>query len=125
MPINTAAQRAGIRYEARVEKVLDELQKKYGATLYSHIWFDFDGKSAQTDFFMVFPSGGTLLFEAKHTWVDTAQQRALYRKLLEAIGFSPVITCTICARLTQQTPREKIVHSLTEIEEGAIWQLRV
>lgn len=124
MPVNTAAQRAGIRYENKVGKYLQRIITDYNCELYSHVWFDIGGRAAQTDFFLTFPSKAAILFEVKQTWVDTSSQLAFYKHLLTEIGFNPVTCCTICKNLTPETPRNDIIHSFEDIKENAVWQMR-
>jgi len=125
MPLNTTAQKAGVRYENRVEKYLQKVTAEYGCELHSHVWFTINGRQAQTDFFLVFPSKAAILFEVKQTWVDTSAQLALYEYLLNGIGFTPVICCTICKNLTPKTPRDNIIRSFEDIKESAVWQIRI
>lgn len=125
MPLNTAAQKAGVRYENQVEKYLQHITMSYGCKLHSHIWFDIGNRAAQTDFFLTFPSKAVILFEVKQTWVDTSDQLAFYKYLLTGIGFNPVTCCTICKNLTPETPRANMINSFEDIKEGAIWTLRL
>jgi len=124
MPLNTAAQKAGVRYENRVEKHLQRIVKEYGCELHSHIWFEVDGRAAQTDFFLLFPSDTAILFEVKQTWVDTSNQLAFYKNLLIGLGFNSVTCCTICKNLTPETPRPTIIQSFEDMKEAAVWQIR-
>ena len=125
-PLNTTAQRAGVRYENRIEKVLQGIikERNYDCVLFPHVWFDIDGRAAQTDFFLVFPSNAAILFEVKQTWVDTSDQLAFYKYLLNGIGLTPVTCCTICKNLTPETPRDDIIRSFEDIKENAVWQIR-
>lgn len=124
MPLNTAAQKAGVRYENRIEKHLQRIIKEYGCELYSHVWFNIGDRAAQIDFFLAFPSATAILFEVKQTWVDTSGQLAFYKYLLTGIGFDSVTCCTICKNLTPETPRTTIIQSFEDIKEGAVWQIR-
>ena len=124
-PLNTPAQKAGARYETRVEKYLLRVAKYYGCVLHSHVWFTVGNRSAQTDFFLTFPSGAAILFEVKQTWVDTSNQLVFYKHILTEIGLTPITCCTICKNLTAQTPRADIIHSFEDIKEGAVWALRI
>jgi len=124
MPLNTTAQRAGVRYENRVEKYLQQMAVEYDYVLFSHVWFEIDGRAAQTDFFLVFPSNAAILFEVKQTWVDTSDQLAFYKYLLNGIGLTPITCCTICKNLTPETPRDDIIRSFEDIKENAVWQIR-
>ena len=125
MPFNTVAQKAGIRYENRIEKYLQHIAVEYDCELHSHIWFEVDGRGAQTDFFLVFPSKAAILFEVKQTWVDTSDQLAFYKYLLNGIGLTPITCCTICKNLTPETPRDNIIRSFEDIKESAVWQIRI
>ncbi len=124
MPLNTAAQKAGARYEKQIEKYLQTIVLKYGCKLYSHTWFELGRQTFQTDFFLIFPSGAAILFEVKQTWVDTSNQLTFYKYLLTEVGFEPVTCCTICKNLTPETPQESIVHFFEDIKENAVWQMR-
>ncbi len=124
-PLNTTAQKAGVRYEKRVKKYLQQVIEAYDCVLHSHIWFEIDGREAQTDFFLTFPSNAAILFEVKQTWVDTSGQLAFYKYLLNGIGLTPVTCCTICKNLTPETPRDNIIRSLEDIKENAVWQIRI
>ena len=125
MPLNTIAQKAGVRYENRIEKYLQQVTIEYGCELHSHVWFDIDGRAAQIDFFLTFPSKAAILFEVKQTWVDAFAQLAFYKYLLNGIGLTPIICCTICKNLTPKTPRDNIIRSFEDIKENAIWQIRI
>ena len=125
MPVNTAAQKAGIRYERRIQKYLQQIADDCGCKLFSNLWFDIGNRSAQTDFLLAFPSKATILFEVKQTWVDTSDQLAFYKYLLNGIGLTPVTCCTICKNLTPETPRDNIIRSFEDIKESAIWQIRI
>ena len=124
MPLNTIAQKAGMRYENRIEKYLQPIADSYGCELHSHVWFEIDGRAAQTDFFLIFPSEATILFEVKQTWVNTSDQLAFYKYLLNGIGLTSVICCTICKNFTPETPRTNIIRSFEDIKENAVWQIR-
>jgi hypothetical protein len=125
MPLNTAAQKAGVRYENRIELLLRQATVDYACHLHSHVWFDIDGRAAQTDFFLTFPSKAAILFEVKQTWVDTSEQLAFYKYLLNGIGLASVTCCTICKNLTPKTPRDDIIRSFEDIKENAVWQIRI
>ena len=125
MPLNTVAQKAGVRYENRVGKYLQQITVEYDCELHSHVWFDIAGCAAQIDFFLVFPSKAVILFEVKQTWVDTSSQLAFYKYLLNGIGLTPVTCCTICKNLTPKTPRDNIIRSFEDIKENAVWQIRI
>jgi len=125
MPCNTQAQRAGMRYENRVGRFLEKLQEQYGAELHSHVWFKIGNRSAQTDFFFVFPSNSVILFEVKQTWVDTSDQLAMYSYILSELGFGPITCCTVCKSLTPETPRDRVIYSFDAIVEDAVWLLRI
>ena len=138
MPLNTTAQKAGVRYENRIEKYLQQVIAGYDCVLHSHVWFDignsapdqftygqYKSGAAQTDFFLVFPSNAAILFEVKQTWVDTSDQLAFYKYLLNGIGLTPVTCCTICKNLTPKTPRDDIIRSFEDIKENAVWQIRI
>lgn len=124
-PLNTVAQKAGVRYENRIEKYLQRVIKNYDCELCSHVWFDISGKAAQIDFFLTFPSNATILFEVKQTWVDASDQLAFYKYLLNGIGLTPVTCCTICKNLTPETPQDDIIRSFEDIKENAVWQIRI
>ena len=138
MPLNTVAQKAGVRYENRVGKYLQQITVEYDCELHSHVWFDignstldqlmygpYKSRTAQIDFFLVFPSKAVILFEVKQTWVDTSSQLAFYKYLLNGIGLTPVTCCTICKNLTPKTPRDNIIRTFEDIKENAVWQIRI
>ena len=122
---SSPAQLKGFRYEKRLEIYLTGLTKELGWTLISHRWVAYNGLFAQVDFILIPPSDPAILIEAKYTYTDTTEQRKLYTKLLEELGFISITSCTICHNLTPSTPRDKIIHTLSGLTQDSIWQLRI
>lgn len=121
----TPAQKKGLQYEARVGKALEEWCGSQNIREYwDNEWIEYDGKLAQPDKVIILDSGCALLFEVKLTWVDTTDQLLFYSALLAALGHPVEKRVTVCKNLRPGVPREHIVHSLDEIYDGCILQMR-
>ncbi|GAF84233.1 unnamed protein product [marine sediment metagenome] len=130
MPKETAAQRDGRRYEARVGRWLALRAAALGLTVWDHTWLEYQfchesrTRRAQPDFVLEAEDGGFgYVFEVKQTWVDTTTQLELYTTLLHALGLD-VIPATLCHNLTPDTPRDLIVRSFDDIEAGSVMLVR-
>ena len=123
---NSLAQTTGIRYEKRVEQELATFAVLLGFKLISHKWIKYnDWIFAQPDFILISPSGAAILIEVKYTWTDTLDQRKLYTRLLQKLNLNPTTSITICHNLTQETPRDKIIHDFHDLKQDSVWQLRI
>ena len=116
----TAAQRNGRRYEARVGRWLAFRAVALGFKVWDHTWLEYQFchedtiRRAQPDFVLE-NDDSCYVFEVKQTWVDTSAQLELYTTLLQELGMNP-IPATICRNLTPETPRDCIVRSFEEIK---------
>ena len=122
---SSGAQTIGKRYENRVGKYLEALSYEMGWDFDPQPWFQWGNRYCQPDFLIHSPSGGTLLFEVKYTWMDTTNQLRMYRDLIRALGCSPITSITICRNLTPGVDKSLIVRSFEDLKEGCIWPLRV
>lgn len=95
----TQAQRAGLRYQARVEKWLRPQIETLGLVLHSGLWFHDPktGRPCSPDLVIESASSCLLLLEVKLTQTDCNAQFAKYRRALQ----TPLLPCVqVCRRLT-------------------------
>lgn len=98
----TQAQRAGLRYQARVEAWLCPQVEALGFALHSGLWFQDPqtGRLCSPDLIIESASSCLLLLEVKLTQVPCEAQFAKYRRALASMGFPSVPCVQICRRLT-------------------------
>ena len=121
-------QKAGLSYEKKVCAQLDSIAQSLGWKGNAHQWIQYTVNTrtriAQPDYFLISPSGATILFEIKLTDCDTTDQRQLYTTLLSGLGFNPITSITVCKNLSTSTPTEKIITDFNDLTQDSIWQLR-
>ena len=101
----TSAQRAGLRYQSRVEHWLRPQVEELGLRLHSGLWFRDPATSSpcSPDLLIESASSCLLLLEVKLTQTDCSAQFAKYRRALNSVGFPSVPCVQICRRLTSSS----------------------
>lgn len=103
------AQRAGLRYQARVEVALRPQAEALGLHLHSGLWFTdpLTGLPCSPDILLESPSSCLLLIEVKLTQVDCSSQFSKYRR---ALGDVPCVQ--VCRRLTSPSSMQSLEDAL-------------
>lgn len=122
----SACQRQGLAYEKRAGKEVMKWADQLGAQeIWQAEWLEYDdGKYAQPDMVVCMCGGAALLFEFKLTWVPTDAQLNFYCDLLRAMGFNTITRATVCKNLRGDMPKDRLVHSLDDLYDGCILQMR-
>jgi len=113
----TGAQRAGLRYQARVERWVRPQVEALGFTLHSGLWFrdPATGAPCSPDLLIESASSCLLLLEVKLTQTDCIAQFAKYRRALQTV--SPSVPCVqVCRRLTSPSS----MKALSDFHHGGV-----
>jgi len=111
--------RRGLAYQRKVENWVTREAAERDWALWVGPWLATPVGICQPDF--VLDTGKrVLILESKLTYVDCAGQLGKYKeaveRALEGVRRSDIIGVQVCRRLTPDTPREKIVHTLEAVE---------
>lgn len=112
----TSAQKAGLRYEAKVQAFLRELFPAYQPSPYVRFMDERGSRVCIPDGLLTFEYKRAVIFEIKYTHTPDAwwQLKRLYEPVLKAAGFEEVQTIEVCKTYDPTTPFPCKVELLEE-----------